>query len=293
MRKYKIDINDKPFISELPNGDGTGRSLRVTFHTQTHYTDALGLLDLRIYNLSKDSQIERTTREKPQILTLSAGYDNDFAPIFNGYIMAVLREKEGANIVTHVLCKSGFSTVRPTVSKSFGRNSTILQVLDGIREQVKLNLKIDTAQFDDCPVLSNGYVANGDLTEVLNKLGGQFDFQWAIDGSTIVIDRLNKPRSGVPREVSMLTGLIGYPEASQDNLGIFVECQMRLSPQIHLGTNIDLKSEFATFNTGNMYFVKPEHGGNLNGIYKVIELSHEGDSHGNTWRTKIKGMRSN
>ncbi len=296
MRRFSIEINGNTFISPLGATDYSGRAFRVTFRTQSNYTEALGLLDLKIYNLAESTKIMKHTSANPSILRLSAGYVDNFAPIFNGYIKAVFREREETSIVTHVLCTSGYATARPRISVSFGRNSDIVTVLKGVCKAAGYKADIDADQFKDCPIFGRGYVVNGDITEIMKNLAAQFDFGWAFDAvqsSTIVIDKNNKTRQSSTIEVNRTTGLIGYPEASGDNTDTFTDWTMRLSPQVRLGMTANLKSKFATFNTGNMYFLDADntHGFSTDGKYKIMTISHEGDSWGQTWTTQIKGMK--
>lgn len=291
MRRFSIEINGKPFIAPLQTRDGSGRMFKVIFRTECNYSEALGLLDLRVYNLAETTQFVGSTEKNLALVRLSAGYDDNFAPIFNGHIQAVFQEREDTNIVTHIVGRSGFATARTSLNQTFGRNTDVVTMLKAIAAAGNYDLRIDPTQFEDAPRFLRGYPLNGDLTEALNKLGAQCGFCWAFDGPTIVVDRLGKPRNDRPIEVNMMTGLIGYPEATSDNTGVFAEWEMRLSPQVRLGAIADLKSKFATFNTGNMSFVHPRHEFNLNGKYKVVTVTHEGDSWGNTWRTKVKGMK--
>lgn len=293
MRRFSIDINGENFLEALKSWDGSGRAFKVIFRTQCNFTEGLGLLDLKIYNLAESTQILTHTEEHSSILRLSAGYVDNFAPIFNGYIEAVFREREETNIITHIVCRSGFATARTKLNLSFGRNSDIVTILNAVANAGKYGLRIDPAQFDDSPKLARGYPLNGNFTECMKKLAEQFDFQWAFDGSVIVIDRPKKPRNDETVEVNLTTGLIGYPEATSDQTGVFAEWEMRLSPQVRLGTVANLRSKFATFNTGNLAFVKPGHEFNLNGKYVIRTVSHEGDSWGDTWRTKVMGEKVN
>lgn len=294
MRRFSVEINGETFLAPLGATDYSGRAFRVTFKTQNNYTEALGLLDLKVYNLAESTQVMVHSSDAPQVLRLSAGYIDNFAPIFNGYIKAVFKEREDTSIVTHILCTSGYATARPRVSVSFGRNADIATVIKRVCSAAGYAVDIDADQFSDCPVFARGYVVNGDFADAMRDLALQFDFGWAYDAvqsTTIIVDREGKERKAAVIEVNRTTGLIGYPEATGDNTGVFTEWTMRLSPQVRLGMTANLKSKFATFNTGNMYFGINGHGFNTDGKYKIMTISHEGDSWGETWTTSIKGMK--
>lgn len=278
MRKFEILIDGKKFIE--PHNV---RQFRISFTSRVRYSDKLGFLDLAIYNLSRETSIPQGKQ-----IVLQAGYDDEFDQIFSGTIITVLKEREGPNIITRVLCRSGSVYERPSIQVSLGQNSTALQALEEVAKTWNVRLNIDQEQFADAPVLIRGYAMNGDLTSVLNSLGGMFDFHWIETADGIIIDRYKKPTKGTPREVSLFTGLIGVPEAEGDVQGYFVNLTLRMSPRIRLRTLIDLKSEYASYSTGNFYITPPENGGQLSGVYKVIEVVHRGDSWGERWQSELR-----
>ena len=71
MRRFSIDIDGQPFIKPLTEKDGSGRAFKVIFRTQCNFTEGLGLLDLKIYNLAESTQILTHTAEHSSILRLS------------------------------------------------------------------------------------------------------------------------------------------------------------------------------------------------------------------------------
>ena len=295
MRRFRISIQ-KPgeekqvFIERVQD---SARDFRITFNCSNSYTYCLGLLDLAIYNLADKTQVPQFAK-----LTLEAGYDNDLAAIFSGTIMSVLKEREGANTRTRILCRSGErpddrgNEVRPMVNATLGRNSSTIDAINLVASAWGKSVDIQEDQFSDVPLIAMKSTLSGDVVRILSDLAEQHNFQWFNSGEEIIIDRTKKKREGVPRELSISTGLIGIPEMADENVGVFVNMTSRLLPSLRLGDLIELKSKYASYSTGNMYYIPPVHGGDLNGIYKVMEIVHEGDSWGDQWRTQIKGMRN-
>lgn len=281
MRKFSLRIDGKDFIVH-----NEYRQFRVTFFSRMRYTDRLSFLDLAIYNLSRDTAIDQGAE-----IEFSAGYEEEFDRIFKGKIVTVLKERDGANIVTRLLCRSGASDARPSIDVSLGAGATAVQALQACATAWGLALSIDEQQFKDAPVFTRGYSLNGDIPKVLNALASQIGFQWLSTSDTLYVDRNDKPTAGDPREVSSFTGMIGVPEAEGDVKGIFVRVTMRLSPRMRIRTNIELKSEYASYSTGNFYIVPPENGGKMSGVYKVVEVLHRGDSLGDKWETEIRGQK--
>lgn len=281
MRKFSLKIDGKDFIVH-----NEYRQFRVTFFSRMRYTDRLSFLDLAIYNLSRDTAIDQGAE-----IEFSAGYEEEFDRIFKGKIVTVLKERDGANIVTRLLCRSGASDARPSIDVSLGSGATAVQALQACASAWGLALNLDDEQFKDAPVFTRGYSLNGDIPKVLNALASQIGFQWLSTSDALYVDRNDKPTAGDPREVSLFTGMIGVPEAEGDVKGIFVRVTMRLSPRMRIRTNIELKSEYASYSTGNFYIVPPENGGKLSGVYKVVEVLHRGDSLGDKWETEIRGQK--
>lgn len=281
MRKFSLKIDGKDFIVH-----NDYRQFRVTFFSRMRYTDRLSFLDLAIYNLSRETAIDQGAE-----IELSAGYDEEFDRIFKGKIITVLKERDGPNIVTRLLCRSGAVDARPSINVSLGAGATAMQALNACASAWGLALSVDEEQFSDAPVFTRGYSMNGDIPKVLDALASQIGFEWMQTADTLYVDRVNKPTAGQPREVSLFTGMIGVPESEGDVSGIFVRVTMRLSPRIRIRTNIELKSEYASYSTGNFYITPPKNGGKVSGNYKVVEVLHRGDSLGDKWETEIRGQK--
>lgn len=283
MRLFDIEIDGKPFIDKT-----SGRQFRVTFTSRMQYSEMLSFLDLAIYNLSRDTAIEQG-----KSIRMMAGYEGELDEIFKGRIITVLKERDGPNIVTRLLCRSGAADVRKSVSTSVGKNAT---ALDAIRQCAAVlgpdggpvALRYDAKQWADAPRFVRGYALNGDALEALNALAGQFGFEYLVTDDALQIDRKGYPVEGEPQEVSLFTGMIGVPEAEGDVEGIFVNVTHRLAPRLRLATNVELKSEYASYSTGNFYITPPANGGKLSGTYKIVEVSHQGDSWGGRWQTVLR-----
>ena len=186
MRKFSLKIDGKDFIVH-----NEYRQFRVTFFSRMRYTDRLSFLDLAIYNLSRDTAIDQGAE-----IEFSAGYEEEFDRIFKGKIVTVLKERDGANIVTRLLCRSGASDARPSIDVSLGSGATAVQALQACASAWGLALNLDDEQFKDAPVFTRGYPLNGDIPKVLNALASQIGFQWLSTSDTLYVDRNDKPTAG-------------------------------------------------------------------------------------------------
>lgn len=289
MRKFKVELNDSDNINGwydfITPSQTLSRQFRVTFNTTMNFTEHLAFMDLGIFNLSAKTQIRTKMKVR-----LSAGYEDEFDAIFEGRITSVVKEREGPNIITRLLCMGHAPTDRHKVSRSYGPNVSIVTILRDIAKDWGLALRFDPNQFNEKDVFIRGYTLNGDIPACLNKLADQFNFKWSESNNFLQIYRPDVPRNVTPREISLKTGLIGVPEMSSDNTGFGVDLTVRLSPKIRIFDRISLSNKYTSYNTGNMYVKEVSNEGKVSGLYYVATISHEGDSWGNRWQTEIRAI---
>lgn len=281
LRRWTIEIDGIEFMS----GNGE-RQLRCVFDVIISPLNAQSYADIRIYNLSKGSVISNGS-----LIALKAGYENSVDLIFNGVITNVLPERDGASTATRLLCWSGTPVKsRGSITASFGAGSLIVDAIKALASAWPRALDIDEDQFSDKPVFTAGLAVDGDVPANLNKLAIAYDFAWVEDRGRITITRNNRPRKTPIFEVNQYTGMIAMPEVNRGPNGLGVTVNMRINPYIRTTSRINVKSEFSTFNTGNIYI--QELGGNAsaNGIYNVLSMTYTGDTHGDAWDLTIDAL---
>lgn len=279
-----MDINGVPFID-----DQTGlRQFRVIFDIDVQVGNSLAFADIQIYNLVKDSPIFQGDS-----IVFRAGLTDAVDTVFIGVVTNKMLERGGPEIVTRLLCKSGEKTdQRGTANSSYGKGSKIVDVLRDLARSWPAPLDIDDTQFADSPVFTSGYMANGDIPTILHSLAYAYDFQWTLEKGRISVTRPNFPRNTTPVAINQLTGMQGIPETTlgPDGFGVFVS--VKLNPYLRIMGQIDIQSQFSTFNTGNMYVTENKEGVSADGQYNILSLRHRGDSHGNLWSTEINALRA-
>lgn len=282
-RLWSMDIDGDPFILQ-----SDGNQFRVTFDVTVTPADTLSFADIRLYNLAKTTAITQGAA-----IIFRAGFTNAVDTIFSGYVTNVFRERESASVVTRLLCKSGDAREdRGSISSSYGPGVMLVDILKDLASSWPRQLDIDESQFDDTTVFTSGYVANGDIPTILDKLKYAFNFEWVQDRGRLVITRINKQRTGAITEVSQFTGMVGIPEVTRgpDGIGVFVV--NTLNPYFRINGRINVKSEFSTFNTGNMFISQMSGDAKASGEYNIHALRHRGDSWGNQWVSEIDGIRA-
>lgn len=285
-RVWSIDINGQPYISQQSGR----RQFRVQFNIDISPGDAISFADIRLYNTNKGSRVAQGSS-----IVLRAGYDDNVDAVFTGYVTNSLREREPGQpeIMSRLICRSGQPAIdRASAQLSFGVGTRIEEVLRALARAWPLPIDIDNAQFADAKPLSTGLVVDGDIPATFTDLSYAYKFDWMQDRGRIVITKPNMPRPTIPVQVDQFSGMIGIPEVSRgpDGLGVFVAVQ--LNPALRISGKINVESEFATFNTGNLFVSELSGDATANGEYNIFAMKHSGDSHSDLWRTEIDGLRA-
>lgn len=285
-RVWSVDVNGQPYISPQIGR----RQFRIQFSIDISPGDAISFADIRLYNMNKGSRIAQGSS-----IVLRAGYSDNIDAVFTGFVTNTLRDREpGApEIITRLICRSGQPAVdRASAQLSFGVGTRIEEVLRALAAAWPLPIDIDNAQFADAKPLSSGLVVDGDIPAAMTDLAYAYKFEWMQDRGRIVVTKPNMPRTASPVKVDQFSGMIGIPEVSRgpDGLGVFVSVQ--LNPSLRINGKIDVESEFATFNTGNLFVSELSGDASANGEYNVFAMKHTGDSWSDVWRTEIEGLRA-
>lgn len=283
LRRWGLMIDGEPFIES-----GTGHQFRCVFDVMVSPQAAQSFADIRIYNLSKG-----TTIAQGSSISLSAGYNDNFDVIFIGTVTNVLRERDGPSTTTRLVCRSGAPTDdRGSANSSYGSGTLVTDVLKDMARSWPRFLDLDEAQFDDAPTFTSGYIADGDITQILDQLGYQFDFDWMQDRGQLVISRRGRERASGLFEINQYTGMVGVPEVSRGPSGLGVFVTTRINPYIRSTSRINVTSEFSTFNTGNIYVTELLGDASANGEYNVLTMHYSGDTHGDDWNLNIDALRA-
>lgn len=282
LRKWSMMINGEPFIDERD-----GHQFRCVFDIEIKPSNTLSLADIQIYNLSK-----KTTINQRDDIVFSAGYESERDVLFTGVVTNIFKERRGPDIVTRLLCRSGTAQERGTMSSSFNPGVKLTDVLADAAKTWPLYLEIDKSQFDEKDVFPSGYSAYDDTEKILNDLKRAFDFEWAQDRGSLVVTRPDKERSSTVFAIDQFSGMEGIPEVTRGPQGLGVNVTTRINPYIRATSQIDVKSQFSTYNTGNMMISEIEGDTSANGIFNVFGIKYQGDSHGSEWSMQIDAIRA-
>ena len=282
-RQFELFISNKdiPFIAATND-----RQFKITFSILQDFSGFNSYADIAVYNLSRDT--EGQVFKKGEYVGFRAGYVDTIDYIFKGEIVNIIREKQGGNRVTRLICKGGaVSQERSTINKSFEGGVSPQTLCRACAEALGFPIIISDADFPEVSPYLYGYHLTGDPKVKLNQLAKSHNFQWIIDKDKLVIVGKTSSRKGAVTIVSTSTGMVGVPEITEIGTDVVV----RLNPTLKIGGQFEVKSEFVQVNYSNIYFQDvPETLGQ--GIYTIQKLQFDGDSYGDVWDTKISGLRA-
>jgi len=281
-RMWSLDIDGEVFVATTDK-----QSLKIEFDVTVSMGNTLSFTDIRITNLAKGSSIKQDAS-----ITLSAGYKDNYDVIFKGTVTNVLKERNGADTVIRLLCRSGVAgSDRMSCTSSYGRGASVIDIIRDLAKAWPRQLEIDENQFIDAPRFISGYAVDGDIPTVLNELKYAYNFEWNQHNGRLTITKPTARRNTEITEVNKFTGMVGMPEVNlgPNGLGIFVV--VALNPQMAVNGRINVTSEYSTFNTGNLYFSENTGDATANGEYNIMAMRHRGDSHSGQWTTEIQAIR--
>lgn len=284
-RVFSIDLDKKPFIEVTES-----RQFRVTFEVLIDPNGANSYADIAIYNLTNDTASDAFIKGKS--ITLRAGYVDSIDVIFKGEITNILRERTGTDTRTRVLCRGGvISPNRPTISKSFGAGIRLEDIIGTLGVTLGYEVILNPDDFAKIPPYPRGYTVNGDPQTYLDKLGVAHQFTYVVDNNRLVISAIGAERTGAIHVVSQFTGMEGIPEITGGEQGVGADVVIRLNPKVRINGRFRIESEYATFNTGNLYFTDIPKSAGI-GVYDILRVRHSGDSYGSQWSTLITGIKN-
>jgi len=215
---------------------------------------------------------------------------DEMATLFTGTITNVFRERDGANVVTRILCRSGDNTNDTGVANaSYSQGVTLFDVLTDLARSWGKRLVVDKAKSQTL-VMTSGYVTDGDITREMNVLAKSYGFLWTNFNGQLSVTFPADARTTAKHLISQSTGMIGMPEISGGNEGAFVDVGVRLNPFMGINDQIEIDAQYQTFNTGNAFVTHTE--AFASGLWNILALRYRGDNWGDIWRVDVNGIRS-
>jgi len=268
----QIELLIGPFEEgELRNPDGTpkarGSALSIlsngslnTMRVQASISKSIfpmsNTANIIIWNLAADT-INRLRKPGMNVQIL-AGYENgNMEVVFSGGIGYVKAERQGPDIVTTLICRTGgMSMLKSAVSISYSGDTSVQTIVTELAQKIpgvtvdptkiKIKGKIGYAGFS--------YV--GGIEEALNKLAYQYGFTWNVDDGIFVTNMDGE----APRLSAVLDEKSGLRRVSPQLYGLFQiqtgwDIESEYVQGVRPGTSIKVKSLYEREINGGVHSV--------------------------------------
>lgn len=255
---------------------------------------------IRVYNL-KDETVRSITATATAVI-LDAGYESNNGTVFVGDVKQFKFGKEG-NVDRYLEFYAADGDIlytTSTVRTNLPRTGAFLsadQVQDGIL-RASGGSADDTSRFGVSPfpggvALKRGKVLWGMTRDYLRAYSQTQGARWNIqNGKVVFIGNTTYRQSPGPIVMNGLTGLVGYPEATDQG----IEFKCLLNPLLSIGTRVQLDNRFIqqtvqrvlgfpTLKTVNYPAIVAD-----DGVYRVLAVDYEGDTRGQEWYCNVTAL---
>lgn len=257
--------------------------------------------EITVYNISPDTikkipaPTNRAVANQSIIVILEAGYQENHAVIFKGYLWWKTVGRESATeTYLKLVCSSGsmashYAVVNASIPKGATQNDIFKIVAQSMND--------NGVQTPETPILMATQLPRGKVVYKMTKdamqgLADTNSFDWYVgsDGFKAV----PKGESYDPKEVAIIlnsdTGMLGRP--TMTTVGVNVSCL--LNPRINVGSIVQIdnakiiKQTYSTeVDSVAQNFASTDFYSDADGLYKVIARTHQGDNRGNEWATTL------
>jgi hypothetical protein len=212
---------------------------------------------------------------KPLNVQVEAGYDDVSRFMFLGDLRFAMTKMDGPNWHTLLQLGDGDCHYRwARMNKSYSENVSVKQVVKDAARSMGLALPPNVEADPDLnEVFKFGTLAHGATRDQLTRLLAPYGYSWSIQNGQLRILRDDRTHSDTYKEINEENGMIGSPEFGsppRSGLPPHMTVNMLLYPELTPGDKVLLTSKIKT------------------GFFRVENVQHTGDSHGDTWNTEVE-----
>lgn len=266
-------------------------NLRVHFEVSKTVESAPNVAVIKIFNLSPINEA-KIKNEFDEVL-LNAGYEGALRLVFRGNIKHVYRYRDKSDYITEIEAGDGDKDFRSaTMNETLAAGTTNAQLVDRAVGSFKTNggTTKGAVQINDRARL-RGKVISGNTRDVLHDVARESGANWSIQDGQLVIVKANGVLPDDAIVITADTGMLGAPEINDK--GIAVKCllnpQLRVNGAIKLDNNgIKAKRQKAQALGKKQEDQKEPVRLDPDGIYKVLKITHKGDTRGQDWVSEIE-----
>lgn len=235
-----------------------------------------------IYNLAEDKRKVLEATNVP--VRLDVGYlDTGLHELFHGESTDIVTTRRGEDIVTTVTLDAAYTGLNHRlISKLAAPGSTVEDIVRNLAISMPDVARTKFSGKGLKQKAVDGYPMSGTPRQILTELCDAFGLEWQIDSgilyvTDVVESFMTNSQAFVINEMS---GLIERPEVTE------VEKQRKKGDKKKKGRKgLQIKLLLnPILQAGGL--IKLEYG-DLSGMYKIIDIQHEGEIYGSNWMTTI------
>jgi hypothetical protein len=250
---------------------------------------------IRVHNLSSSTS-QKVQKEFTKVV-LQAGYDDNFAIVFQGSIKQARRGKSSAtDSYLDILAADGdlaynFAVVRQSIAAGSTFADQYNALLKAMQERGVTPGYTDPIAG---PVRVRGKVMYGMARDGLRQLSDTVGMGWSIQNGKVQMIFRNGYMPNEAVVINSRTGMIGIPEQSEDGIRVTT----LLNPMLKIGTlvelneadinritNTDASSPVPFDRYVGLQLLAPVAPGD--GLYRLYVVEHEGDTRGQSWYSHL------
>lgn len=286
---------------------GTGKELsglRIAFSIEKGSTKSPNKCSVKVWNTAPATR--SLIEVIGNVVILKTGYSEDIgaATIFSGNVTRALTVKEGPDWVTELELEDGFLEFRDTkVSLSFAAGVTAKQVLTDISKRFGLPVRPLPADTGN-KTYPAGFAFVGRVRDAMDKVCENAGLEWSIQNREVQVIKKGGVFKRQAYVLSSDAGLIGSPTSESKTMtekaaakdGITSkQSGVRTTTKKDKDGTVQQMLQVLGYKVVSLLQPLIEPGGYVQlktaGIkgefFRVEELTHVGDTHGNDWHTEL------
>lgn len=276
LQEYKGGGDPSQALKFFANG--AADQFRIKFTIPKHVISTALPTKVDIYNLSQDTR--NFLRESELQVIVNVGWINDsFRQVFKGSLMNTVHVREGADIVSSLLCLAGFgATSRATISRTWNSGVFIKTIVNELAELLPgITINQNSIKINSSFKLgSQGWSTVGTIQDSLDKLARTYGFSWWID-------------SGIFQALDDEEGFQGNQLIVSTENGLLLRAEPMLASPLQVKTGVSIITFLhPPLEPGKLVQLKSKLNPNLDGEYKIHTVNHTGDSHSDSWLSKVQ-----
>lgn len=253
------------------------RELQIKFSVQKTKQKHPNSCRLSVFNLSDDSRA--LFQQKPARVSISAGYDDAPQLLFTGNLTWAETSRVGPDLETEVLIADGARPMKyARVSRSFAPGvdavTVILYAIKAMNFTAPENLATDSALRAR---FQSGETLHGNAASELTRLLEPFGYEWSVQNGRLQALRDNET---IPSTTTLGETILGDPkfgppvQTEKGRKKPVLSLSVALNPELQVGQRVKVDAS------------------RIKGMFKILTVTHSGDTHGQDWSTTIEGSAS-